>query len=400
MNPIQAASGKLIAAYRRNPSHCLYCNAVDLTDEHGVQEAIGGRLTAKNLCVHHNGVVNGADTPLNKNFAPLVQMLQIRRHRGVVGAEFQAVDSGGKTITILAEGFAKQNPLDVTSKDENGKILRAVGDLSKLDGLPDEAFSPGTCRHAIAVITAPEGQFFLGSDENITGGILKIAFHFFTGFVRDVPMRIAERILPYITGEKEAGRMFVRTPFLSDDAFPESWPPRHEVTAYPMGNCTLVTVLLFGAYGYLVKLPFKMSGTTGIRYRQTLSENYPEFYDDVPIPQSLTWDTRRRLDSDAWAAPVQKRMKRIQVEGTQYALRARCKRAYEKAKAESHNFGDIWERYRFALQLEVFSTEDIDEFIRIGKGIFGEGREPWEIPVAWIEDDGSLITALPEKKSA
>lgn len=272
MNPIQAASGKLIDAYRRNAAHCLYCNAVDLTDEHSVQEAIGGRLTAKNLCGHHNGIVNGADAPLNRNFAPFVQMLQIRRHRGGIGAEFHAVDGDGKTITILSEGFAKQNPLDVTSKDENGKILRAIGDLSKLDALPAQAFRPGGQRHAIAIVTAPEGQFFVGSDENITGGILKIAFHFFTGFVRDIPTYLAERMLPYITGEKEAGRIFVRTPYLSEDAFPESWPPRHEVTAYPTGEGTFITVLLFGAFGYLVKLPFKMAGNTGIRYRQTLSE--------------------------------------------------------------------------------------------------------------------------------
>jgi hypothetical protein len=141
--PERFRSSALIDAARRSPPACLYCSEAPRTKEHPLTEAIGGRLWARILCSRHNGEVNArADEGFNKNFAPLVTMLQVRRQRGTVGAEFIARDDEGKPVTIVAEGFAKAKALEVLRKDERGRILHAVGDLAHLDRLPARALSP------------------------------------------------------------------------------------------------------------------------------------------------------------------------------------------------------------------------------------------------------------------
>ncbi len=378
----QSNSGYLINANRRAPAHCLYCEIPATSLEHIVPEAIGGRLTANILCPRHNAMVNAADEPLSKNFAPLVTMLQVPRQRGRAGAEFRAQDADGKPIVILREGFAKEKPLDVQARDDHKRIARAAGDLALLDALPAEAFSDASPKLVLAVITNPEAHFVVASDEHIVGGILKMALHFFAGFVSDISIEDSSRVLPYILGEKTASGEYVRTPLITEDAFPDSWPPRHEITCYPMADCTLITVLLFGAYAYTCRLPFVHEGTLGWRYQQVLSENFPGFFDDVPRPKSLDWNARPGPgDAEAWSGPIQKRLERIHHEGAQQAIRAKCRRAYEHAVNESSNIGNLWERYRAALQLEVLSTEEVDIIIKIGQQLAGEEKPPWEIPV-------------------
>ena len=88
-------------------------------------------------------------------------------------------------------------------------------------------------------------------------------------------------------------------------------------------------MLLFGAYAYTCRLPFAMSSGAGLEYSQTLGENYPEFQDHVPIPQSLDWDKRPGLgEKDAWERPVRARLERIALAGQEAATRARCRRAW------------------------------------------------------------------------
>lgn len=388
----QTSSGILIAKYRRKPQNCLYCMSALLTTEHIVPEAIGGRLTADILCTRHNGIVNAADQHLSKTFAPFVTMLQVPRQRGGVGAEFAATDAEGQRITILAEGFAKQKPLVVHKRDEKKRILRATGNLDTLDALPKNAFNSDSPQNILAIITLPEARFDVVSDNSITGGILKIALHFYTGFVGGVSTESATALLPYIVGDKIAAGEFVRTPMLEEDAFPESWPPCHEVTAYPNGQNTIVTMLLFGAYAYTCRLPFAMSSGAGLRYRQTLGENYPEFQDHVPIPQSLDWDKRPGLgEKDAWERPVRARLERIALAGQEAATRARCRRAWEDAHKDSANIGDIWERYRSRLALEIFSSAEIEQIVKIGRWLDSQGNAPWKVPVAWGPDGENQV---------
>jgi hypothetical protein len=378
------SSGALIDAYRRSPTHCLYCSGVAATKEHPLPEAIGGRLWARVLCATHNGIVNtAADEPLNRNFAPYMTMLQVPRQRGGAGAEFVAKDDVGNPVVIVREGFVKEQPLDVLEHDDEGRIKRASGALDYLDRLPPDAFSRTGSNLVLATIRETPANFKVASDDSLSGGILKMALHFFTGFVCDVPMAVARELLPYIRGERDATGTYVRTPFLRNELFPESWPPRHEITCYPRDDCTLVTILLFGAYAYTCRLPFIMGRKGGVRYRQVLTENYPQFFDDIGHEAALDWEDRpSRYDGQAYFAPIQARIERIYHRGIEQAVRARCERAAKHAANESHNYGDCWERYRMALQLEAcFSAEDIDRLIMIARQLIREGKEVWEVPV-------------------
>jgi hypothetical protein len=387
MTDLQAKSGALIDARRRTPSHCLYCTEHALTQEHIVPEAIGGRLTAYLLCAKHNGIANiGADEPLSKNFAPFINMLQTPRHRGGVGAEFIGLGANGNPVTIVPEGFAKQLPLVVKKRDAQRRIARVEGDLMHLDDLPTEAFSEGARRVILAKIYNPDVDFAVASDEKIRPGLFKIAVHFFAGFISDIKPEIAQELLQYVSGEQAPTGDMVRTPFLDEDVFPDSWPARHEITCYPDGDHALVTILLLSAYAYSCRLPVRMPGQSGIRYIQVLTANYPQFLDDIPIPPNLDWERRPGPDDqEAWSARMEPRIRRIYEHGIESSIRSRCRRAFERAIAESSNLGDLWERYRAALQFECFSATDIDVIVAIGRKLRREDQDPWEVPVA-IED--------------
>jgi hypothetical protein len=382
--PERLRSGALIDAARRSPSTCLYCADAPRTKEHPLTEAIGGRLWARILCARHNADVNTrADEGFNKNFAPLVTMLQVRRQRGTVGAEFIARDDDGKPVTIVPEGFAKQKALEVLRKDERGRILHAVGDLAHLDRLPADALSPEGLNVVIATVSNPPARFGVGVDETLSGAVLKIALHFYAGFVGDVPIERASALLPYIVGDAVAGGTYVRTPFLHEDVFPDSWPARHEITCYPDGDHVLVTILLFSAYAFTCRLPFTMVGASGIRYTQDLSESDPRFEIDLPRPAELDWEDRPGLhDAEAYYAPIKIRLSRIHDTGTEQAIRARCERAAKNANAMSSNYGHIWDRYAAQLALECFTAAEVERIVQIGIRLEREGKNPWDIPVS------------------
>ena len=352
-------------------------------------EAIGGRLTAPILCQTHNGAVNvGADEPLSKNFAPYVTMLQTPRQRGGAGAEFVAADGEGNPVIIVAEGFTKQQPIRVKRRDAKNRIAYAEGDLDLLDTLPMAAFSDTERRNIIAKITLPEARFMVASDDRIRPGLLKIALHFLAGFVTNVSLGDAQTLLPYVTGQKTPTGDMVRTPFLDEDVFPEEWPPQHAITCYTDGGGLLVTILLFGGLAYACRFPFGGDATAGVRYRQTLTKNYPEFYGAIARPDRLDWNKRPRssaADEKAWSEPVQRCLRRIHEYGAEQSVRARCKRAFDRALGASGNLGDLWERYRAALQLECFSSDDANVIVAIGRRLHRESKSAWEVPVSYEE---------------
>lgn len=379
----RTASGERIAAARRSPAHCLYCTEPATSNEHGLTEAVGGRLAARILCAYHNGFVNDvADIRFNSNFAPFVNMLQVQRQRGTVGATFVATGDDGKPVTIVAEGFAKKERVDVKTRDATGRILYAEGDLQYLDRLPPAALSPTGRNLVIAKISNPSANFSVGMDETLTGAVLKAALHFFSGFIGDVPLDVANQLLRAISGAVPLDGSIVRTPFLHEDVFPDSWPARHELTAYNDGDHTLVTILLFSAYPLTVRLPLSMAGTRAVRYTQMPSETFPRFQTDVPRPNRLDWeDCPGKYDAAAYYAPIENRVSRIHNHGTEQAIRARCRRAFESALTISSNYGDLWDRYTMQLQLECFDAAEVRQIVFIGKRLGRQGEEPWRIPV-------------------
>jgi hypothetical protein len=377
---VQITSGALIDQHRRAPAHCVYCASPGTTLEHGLTEAVGGRLQAPILCSTHNGLVEArVDGHFNQTFAPLVTMLGVPRQRGGVGATFTAPDDDGKLVTILPQRFAKAAPLDVQRRGPDGRIAHAKGDLKLLEGLPAEAFSAGTPREVIAYVDLPVANVTIVVDAAIERAALKTAFHLYAGFVADVPIDAANEILAYIVGDKVAGDVLVRTPRHVEAIFPDD-RPRHEVTFYPYGGETLVSVLLFGAYTYYCRLPMPMPSATGIRYTQFLHENFPRFAVDVAMPAELNWDDRA-TPGDGTDEVVQARSHRVYQIGAEQSIRARTRRAFENAERMSANFGDPWERYRAQLQIEVFTAEEIDVILEIGRSLRNEGKPIWEIPV-------------------
>jgi len=379
----QAASGTLIAARRREPSQCLYCSRPATTREHPLTEGVGGRLWARILRPDHNAYANQvADEHFNETFAPYVTMLQVARQRGGVGAEFVAADDAGDPIVIVREGFAKQQRFKVLRTDDKGRILHAVGDLDYIDKIPKQRMSPEGTNTVLVFVQNPEANFVIASDGSIDGAILKIALHFYAGFVADVPADTALRLLPYLSGEKVAAGEYVRTPFLGDDIFPDSWPARHEITCYPDDDHTIVTILLFSAYAYSCRLPLPLNAEKGLRYTQALDENFPRMRDDIDIPGKLDWnDHPGKYDGDAYFGPIRERVKRLHAHGAEQSVRARCQRAAKRAKLESSNLGNLWERYAAALGIECFSNVDVEVLVTIGKRLRDEGKPIWEVPV-------------------
>jgi hypothetical protein len=228
----------------------------------------------------------------------------------------------------------------------------------------------------------PIANFGVGVDETIIGAVLKTALHFFAGFIGDVPLDVATELLKTIGGEVATDGSLVRTPFLHPDVFPDSWPARHELTAYPDGGHCLVTVLLFSGLAFTCRLPLAMAGTTGVRYTRVLTENFPRFAVDVPRPGALDWEDRPgNYDAAAYYAPIKARLARVHDHGMEQAIRAKCERAAKNANAMSANYGDVWDRYATQLQVECFDAAEVRQIVAIGKRLQREGRPPWEISV-------------------
>ena len=381
---LRADSGTIIERHRRRPDACLYCSNSAASVEHVVPEAIGGRLTAPILCADHNAAVNAvADEPLSEAFAPYVTFMQIARHRGQVGATYPGIDQDGKTVYVMPGGLARREPLDVLARDENKRILRAEGDLSKLESLPDAAFANVETRYELAKITVPDVTVAIGTGRGTMNAALKIALHFYAGFIDDVARDVACRLLAFIEGA-EGIQEFVRTPLLEAEIFPDIGEPQHEVTCYADDGATLVTVLLFGMYGYACRLPLECANS-GLRYRQVLSQAYPQFFEGVPRPSALDWN-KRPNDAEEWAGKMEGRRVRLFQPGIQLGFRARCRRAYERAVSESSNYGSLLERYGYALQIEAFSAEDVAVFVEIARRRMQRDLVPWECEVEILED--------------
>ena len=399
---LRVDSANKIDALRRHPERCLYCAEPALSKEHSLPHGVGGRLWAANLCSRHNGIVNtGADEHFNETFAPYMTMLQVAKQDRTVGATVNAKDADGACITILPSGLVKQRAFEALAHHyETRKIVRARGDLEKLDAIPKTAFSKDVQNHVIAVITNPEVNVSVDSSDGLSGALLKIALHFYHGFVGDVDQKIALELLDLILAGNACASTHVRTPLFEVDVFPDMETPRHEVTCYPHdADSCLVTILLFGAYAYTIRLPFPMQGAVGIRYRQMLDQRYPELYDNVMIPENLKWESRPESaeQHEEFVMEARKRVSRLHERGAHTAVHVMCRRAYELAVGESANLGNLWERYRAALQLEALTAEQIDAIVYIGWRRQKDGLLVWEVPIKNIGDhDEDIAEPLPE----
>ncbi len=350
-------------------------------------QAIGGRLWANILCPEHNRIIGArTDEPFSANVRPLVNLLRVRRHDGNVGVSFDGVTDDGRTMTVTSDGRVPLLALEVEKRDERGRITRAKGDLSRLDNLMRQgAFATTGTNHVIATIgKAPPLTFEVGSDRASEAGVLKIALHFFAGFISDVPAAVANELLPFVFGEQLAGGKYVRTPPFDNVLFPSAWPPRHEITCFPAGDRTYVSVLLFDAYPYLCRLPVVMPVEGGIRYRQPLlGAPDPQFDIDVAVPQ---FDWERRLSSEnqqGWSDEIMRRLDRIGEHAQRQELLEQCEAAAKRADARAAGGGDFWEWYRAELQSECMESAAIERILSLGRRARARGKDVWELEVVF-----------------
>ena len=79
-------------------------------------------------------------------------------------------------------------------------------------------------------------------------------------------------------------------------------------------------------------------------------------------------------------------MRRINQRGVEESIQARSRRAFDRARGLSSNYGDLWERYAAALQLEVFSAEEVATIVAIGRRLHAIGENAWKVPVTLADD--------------
>lgn len=377
-------TGSTIARLRRHPEHCLYCADPAVSDEHVLQKAIGGRLTAPILCTrHNNGIGSVADDALFESLRPLVNMLRIKRHDRSVGATYKARTTTGEHVTVT-ENQRHVIPLDV-QRDGRNRIIGGTGPLDLVEQLRSAgALSDHSADSIIATVVKPPAVYFgVGSDAMAEAAVLKTAIHFIAGFVGDIPLEQAQRLLPYVMGRNRAIDEFVgRAPF-NDTITPDGWPPFHQVTCWTAADATYVAVMLFGAHPYLCRLPFRMPNMAALRYRQPLvgARLDPVLEENVTV-SGVDWNMKVTQDeANAWGTEILRRMNRIGQWAQAREFTEQAERVGRRAEQLAMGGGDFWEHYRAQLQLEALSADEIDEFIQVGRAARAQGREVWEFAV-------------------
>jgi len=308
--------GVTIDRLRREPSACLYCANAAITKEHPLPVAMGGRLWSLLLCESHRKMLNDStDERGIENFKSLTMFLGVKRQDGKEGTEFKAKTDEGETLTVYPDGSVPGRNLNVTERTGDNRIKKATGRLVVLDSLQkDGAFAQSGTNYLLAYCEkAPEVNFEVVADESIAGFILKIALHFVAGFVTDVKAEVANAILPSILGAQPATSVYVSTPSCNERLFPDRWPPTHEITVHPTKDNTIVTVLLYNSYAYLVRLPFSVRIQQPLRYVQPLLGRPDPHLFEIKAVKPIEWEYKA-IPSDVmqWSAWVHKRTDRIE----------------------------------------------------------------------------------------
>lgn len=375
-----------IERMRRFPHQCLYCAKPPESVEHVLPEALGGRLTATILCSEHNHLVGRrSDEPLIKELHSCVHFLGIRRQRGR-GSELRGLTDDGKPLRFSVEGVPQRQQLEVLERSSR-KIRRARGSLVHLDSLVAQGALADSNAPVIAYLEkAPPVTISMSIGADAEKAVLKIALHFVAGFVEDIDRSVALALLPFILGDAVAGGEYVRTLSLEGRFFPSSWPPKHVVAVYPSARETFVTVLLFGLYGFQVRLPMKVSD--GIRYVQNLVDgDVHPILEENHHARGFSWDDRlTEHDLDALRANLQWRHDYIMDVGLHRTLRSQCRRAAYRASEMmlSARGVDLLDCFKACLPLEGFSTEQISIIMYYATIALRSGRPLWDLPFEMV----------------
>lgn len=371
-----------IERMRRSPEHCLYCDKPPTSVEHIVPEALGGRLTAKILCPEHNHLVGRrSDEPLVRELHSCVHFLGIKRQTGR-GSELRGHTDDGKPLRFSPEGIPQRQKLEVLERSSR-KIRRAKGSLLHLDSLVASGALADKNAPVIAYLEkAPPVTISMTIGADAEKAVLKMALHFVAGFIADIDRSVAVNLLRYVIGDEVAGGDYVRTLSLEGRFFPNSWPPKHVIAAYPSCGETFVTVLLFGLYGFQVRLP--IDANEALRYVQNLADGdiHPILEENGHV-RDFGWDDRlTESDLEALRTNLQWRHDYIMDIGLHRMLRMQCQRAASRASQMmlTGRGLDLLDCFRACLPFEGFSSEQIVIIMHYARLALQSGRPPWDLP--------------------
>jgi hypothetical protein len=189
-----------------------------------------------------------------------------------------------------------------------------------------------------------------------------------------------ERVVSRNEASEEDGR-FVRPLAAGPPLFGDSWPPRHEVTAYPGIDATYVTLMLYGLFNVVVRLPgVHIDGA--LRYIQRLDGSGPVL--EEVEPRSIPWhgtamsasEQRAYVEAFAERAGRAERYCRLRQD---HDLCVKASRA-ARAKLGSYN-ADFIDLFRAELDLYVWSSEKKDDAVEITREMMDRGIDPWAVPM-------------------
>jgi hypothetical protein len=371
----------LVADRRRHPSTCLYCNSAPTTEEHAIPHAMGGRLRARILCAFHNTVASRADKALCEWFAPVTHMLATPKQGGGRGSSFRASSADGEPFKIESDGRV----VDVTQRvelDDRGLIARAEGSRTwaerqqtrKLRQNPDAIMPLIELRRASPTVTV-----HLGMPAEVEPGLVKTAMHFIAGFVTDsaVPDDIRAVILG--NNPSEESGIYIRPIPFEPPLFGSSWPPSHEITAYPGPDGTYVTMMLYGVYSLVVRLPGVIV-PSAVRYVQQFDRSGPLIVDIPNRP--IRWsEPMSDQEWDTFQCEFNARVDRV--------LRYRqacddhnvCVRAAREAHKNQAKYAAAFlDLFRAELDLCSWSTAKKDEAVQCTRRLLEARTNPWDVP--------------------
>lgn len=306
-------------------------------------------------------------------------MLSIPRQDGKIGTSFNAKSIDGRDVIVTRDGRVEE-PNKVTERDSKGRIVRAVGDLKWLDRLRKQssvAFATQLPTIALPGVP-PVVDLKLGLTDEAWPGIVKIALHFLVGFVDDVVLDDQLRRIVIENQHPPLGDYLRSVPW-DAKVFGDESPLRHEITAYPGPKATYVTVLLFGVFALVVKLP-GVSAAQPVRYTQTLDGGPPVVgavpsatcrwdppMDDSEVPEFFS-GLHRRMNA------VYEVFKRREYEDMCIAA---ARNAIARTRTMSIGFVDA---FRAELQLYAWPAELIDDTVAQTKQMLAKKLCPWEFP--------------------
>jgi hypothetical protein len=359
----------------------MYCASTPTTEEHAIPHAMGGRLRAPILCAVHNTAASRADKVLSEWCAPLTHMLATPKQGRGRGSSFRASSVEGKPFKIESDGRV----VDVTQEvehDDRGHVARAEGSLAwaeqlqatKLRRTPSATMPLIEIRRASPTVTV---QF--GMPAEVEPGLVKIAMHFIAGFAADtvVPDDIRAVILGN-TPSEESG-VYVRPLPFKLPLFGTSWPPSHEITAYPAPDGTYVTMMLFGVYSLVVRLPDVII-PTAVRYVQQFDRSGPLLV-DVPTRRIRWSEPMSDSEWDTFHCQLNARLDRVlryrqACDDHNVCVRA-ARQANKNAKKYAAEFLDL---FRAELDLCAWSTAKKDELVECTRQLLEAKTNPWEVP--------------------